>query len=492
MRTIYESAQTVVAWIGEENNDSDRAIETLMQVRMQALKPQTWPDGLKAIHQSWAGRLIPASEDSSWDAISHLFQREWFRRVWIIQELVSATSATLICGSWSVNWDDIFEALKICRETIHAEAESKSSSKDWRLLRTDAAYDLGLTREIYKRFLFKHHHSLLSLLELFSYARATRECDRLFALLGLASDAEGEEFLPDYDSSLEVVVRRYASAFVKRGDAMELLYRSGVAKSYKFASWIPYWTREEFPQTISTWYSAEGEFSASRDRPISLHFLPEDAKVLVISGISVDKIKRMGIVTTKKTDVISFVNSLRTDIESLKSYPTGESIEEVKLKLPIGNASHPHVEKTRELLLSDKFAPVDEAIPRHEDPFDFSGDMAKVTSMPSVQAMVSFLKQNPSLRDHVWNYWHTVTVFSNRISEATFCVSERGYAGLVPAGAAVGDSICVLHGGKVPFVLRETSRKGVFKMIGECYIHGLMYGEALELQETAKMSFRLV
>jgi hypothetical protein len=200
----------------------------------------------------------------------------------------------------------------------------------------------------------------------------------------------------------------------------------------------------------------------------------------------------MGIVTTKKTDVISFVNSLRTDIESLKSYPTGESIEEVKLKLPIGNASHPQVEKTRELLLSDKFAPVDEAIPRHEDPFDFSGDMAKVTSMPSVQAMVSFLKQNPSLRDHVWNYWHTVTVFSNRISEATFCVSERGYAGLVPAGAAVGDSICVLHGGKVPFVLRETSRKGVFKMIGECYIHGLMYGEALELQETAKMSFRLV
>ena len=84
---------------------------------------------------------------------------------------------------------------------------------------------------------------------------------------------------------------------------------------------------------------------------LSAYLLPEDNNVLVVSGTMVDSIVRLGNVTTEDNDVISFVNDLCREIESLKSYPTGESLEDVKLKLPIGNASRPQLETARDVLL---------------------------------------------------------------------------------------------------------------------------------------------
>jgi hypothetical protein len=71
-----------------------------------------------------------------------------------------------------------------------------------------------------------------------------------------------------------------------------------------------------------------------------------------------------------------------------------------------------------------------------------------------------------------------------------FCFTRRRFVGLVPDAAEVGDRICLLHGGKVPFVLRK-QEKG-FKLVGECYVHGLMKGEALKREGLLEMTFQLV
>ncbi|KAF7543398.1 hypothetical protein G7046_g10008 [Stylonectria norvegica] len=41
-----------------------------------------------------------------------------------------------------------------------------------------------------------------------------------------------------------------------------------------------------------------------------------------------------------------------------------------------------------------------------------------------------------------------------------------------------GDVVAVLYGGRTPFVLREVD--GGWVLLGECYVHGLMEGEALK------------
>jgi hypothetical protein len=59
-----------------------------------------------------------------------------------------------------------------------------------------------------------------------------------------------------------------------------------------------------------------------------------------------------------------------------------------------------------------------------------------------------------------------------------FCVTEKGYMGLTPARAKVGDLLCILLGGVAPFVIRPVEN-GKFELIGNAYIHGVMNGEAI-------------
>jgi hypothetical protein len=49
----------------------------------------------------------------------------------------------------------------------------------------------------------------------------------------------------------------------------------------------------------------------------------------------------------------------------------------------------------------------------------------------------------------------------------------------VPEGAEHGDIICVLAGGRVPYVLRPCD-DGFYRLVGECYVDGAMHGEALK------------
>jgi hypothetical protein len=71
-----------------------------------------------------------------------------------------------------------------------------------------------------------------------------------------------------------------------------------------------------------------------------------------------------------------------------------------------------------------------------------------------------------------WSRWAT-SASEGRI----FARTGRGYYVLGPAALEAGDVVCVLFGGKVPFCLRPMGRR--YLLVGECYVHGLMKGEAM-------------
>jgi hypothetical protein len=223
LNKIFQAAESVIAWLGSETDDSDRAITTLLQMQVISTKPDVWPESLPSIPLSWGGKNVPSFTDTVWRDIKMLLNREWFNRSWIVQELILGANVIVSCGAWSLPWEAFFGAIQLCRDALKSEWSS-SSRLELTLNDTNSAYALGLTRQsrmVLGDDIFARKHRLLDLFELFSYTKATKECDKIFSLLGLASDCKEEAFNPDYESSLETVVRRYAKAFVFKGCTMD-------------------------------------------------------------------------------------------------------------------------------------------------------------------------------------------------------------------------------------------------------------------------------
>ncbi|KAH8745035.1 hypothetical protein BGZ57DRAFT_742173, partial [Hyaloscypha finlandica] len=51
-----------------------------------------------------------------------------------------------------------------------------------------------------------------------------------------------------------------------------------------------------------------------------------------------------------------------------------------------------------------------------------------------------------------------------------FFFTEKGYLGLGPNKIEAQDQVCIIFGGKTPFILRKVEEH--YKLIGEAYIHG--------------------
>jgi hypothetical protein len=73
----------------------------------------------------------------------------------------------------------------------------------------------------------------------------------------------------------------------------------------------------------------------------------------------------------------------------------------------------------------------------------------------------------------------------------SFFVTHKGLMGLGPAEMQPEQVVVVLLGGRVPFVLcrQEEDR---YQLVGECYTHGFMKGEAMQVDEDAMDVFYLI
>ena len=61
--------------------------------------------------------------------------------------------------------------------------------------------------------------------------------------------------------------------------------------------------------------------------------------------------------------------------------------------------------------------------------------------------------------------------------------TEGKRVGLGPRDVSPGDLVCVFEGSPTPYVLRATASGTSYTFIGECYVHGLMNSEALDMRD---------
>ncbi|KAL6363072.1 hypothetical protein LRP88_02474 [Fusarium phalaenopsidis] len=479
LSTIFQSATQVVAWLGPEDQsqNGDIVIENLKSITNFARQSEstywcTFLDSIKAKNESRGGNIDACAD------LDAFLARPWFKRVWIVQELVLPNKVTLVCGRSKIDWDEFFEAIQLCERGLNSGGGHRID--DFLVLQhASPAYALGMARKSLREG--RNKFAFLRLLDMFAHCQATKLVDKLFALLGLGSDCSQQEFNPDYDSTVQQVVQRYATCFVQRGQVMDLLCRAGVNKSYGFCSWIPEWTRHSFPQTISTWDAAKGTFYAGRrEHPTAQVREPSDSGIpmLQISGLSVDRITSVATIREigkDGTDYSGTADNFRNLIQFIHSYPSGESKEAILLKLPIGNARKSHLESTRDRLRAYRdFV--------NQETNDWPDDLEELVWGDK--------KRSPEEDRVVKQYWQTSQAFMSRISKAVFCRTEKGYAGLVPGGSQRGDEICTFGGGKAPFVLRK-HLGAEYTLVGECYMHGLMYG-AENVQGAQERQFCIV
>jgi hypothetical protein len=64
------------------------------------------------------------------------------------------------------------------------------------------------------------------------------------------------------------------------------------------------------------------------------------------------------------------------------------------------------------------------------------------------------------------------------MSKRRFCLTRKGYFGIVPATSQAGDYVCIFSACHIPFILHPINSS--HKLVGQCYIHGIMWGEALQ------------
>jgi hypothetical protein len=58
--------------------------------------------------------------------------------------------------------------------------------------------------------------------------------------------------------------------------------------------------------------------------------------------------------------------------------------------------------------------------------------------------------------------------------------TTKGYIGIGPCSLQKGDGVALFKGGMVPLVIRSLGDK--WELVGDCYVHGIMHGEAYSAQ----------
>lgn len=208
MGNVYSSAQQVCVWLGKETNTDRLAIEFLHQLPALILGCRL--EGAKeAKNLSLMDLVDPEStqnviQDPSlfqkWEAICNLFARPWWRRVWVLQEILLAKEAFLYCGKLFVDWKVIIANCKILGANIPqlllSNTGENSVTKNMLRMAWDCFKGAVTICHMRRR---RHHDTLMQLLEVLEGARtseATDPRDHVYGIMGLLR--MDKVIIPDY------------------------------------------------------------------------------------------------------------------------------------------------------------------------------------------------------------------------------------------------------------------------------------------------------
>ncbi|KAH7014782.1 heterokaryon incompatibility protein-domain-containing protein [Ilyonectria destructans] len=513
MPHIYSQATHVLIWLGITDDPVYGSVaSTVADSIRQALEllPDFDPENaderaakaqaLRRDSQRLQQEGKPNVLDHDWMPLLTMLARPWFCRKWVVQEVSLARHAVLYVGDRvEVPWLELAR-LAFNMEGLGADEFALSVTSDHedevqrskRLLLTDALFmSVPCITAINMIQIYRHSGTLLDGIVATMFFQCTDPRDHVYSLLSLG--AIGPTVQPDYQALVGDVFRQFSIAMLVQGRSLKLL--SLAPHKYLFSgpdsqrieglpSWVPDLRLTKTDVLIS--YTVRPQaFSAGGHAKPTLS-VSEDQRLLSCKGRVIDTVNAFS--TSLLEMMLADMPELRLSFRTLSDpFPERRRMRFARwlegcYHVAFGNSYS-----------ADGLAALDpEVTMKFCRTMLCDMDAMRIRLSPKMIAAVPLYIQwaidraansDDEMREHsdiLPNYLTTIEESIGRMAMTLkFCVTKNGRFGQLPVTSQPGDSICVLVGGEVPFVIRPTGR-GTYTLVGECYIDGVMDGEALE------------
>lgn len=216
MKEIYQQAADVVIWLGKEKDDSDVAMNYIARKGLETLRPKK-----NGYHRVWT--------DEQGKAILALCERVYWRRIWIVQEVIHAPNILVCCGQKSFSWqalENIYHNLK------------RIESKGWQRHHRFSAQilDSVACTMVWQRAHWRHPDTptptMVQLVGIFRDWQAGDIRDKVNALNGLVLDSTSITI--EYNSTVQQVFDAVRDAAEEWEDCDDTLLREVLGITYPY------------------------------------------------------------------------------------------------------------------------------------------------------------------------------------------------------------------------------------------------------------------
>lgn len=548
MREIYDSSEHARAWLGLAEDGTDHALEELNRIgslliakelvepikeffKLPADQVERYQVLESMIKEEFAPLVAEAVEDTSrtmsfYTKACEVLSREYWKRVWIVQEIIVSPQIVIQCGKTTIDFPTLYasilyilllgtqiiswqmgkiggiqnldeESTRIFHFAIELVTNGGSVSNTTKLFGVRLRYQQelsGSSGSSESSQASKPTTSGSSLFELLArlhvtgatkaYCGATNPRDRIFSLLGIANDRSRLGIQPDYDQSrtCSEIYTHAARAIIGSGQVDFLSLSQPQGREPDLPSWVPD-LRAEWILRPCGQLPWDSSFKAFHLSPESVNSsTPAETEILIPSqirllGYQVDIIEEIGRPWTPHyIDGCSGESSLPAISDYLADIKSICAKSDAKL----AETQHDIYSNDTDRLLASKRVPVADQeeygtgfIRRAGKDSDEGYDHI-TQHLADIEAQVAPTLVRDDMNPRGMSYRNMLGWQRDRRP----FLSENGYVGLAPPHAQMGDVIVLLENAKFPYILRQVS-DGTYNFIGEAYVHGIMYGEFL-------------